>query len=391
MKSKRFCFRIFCGITLALAMQGSIWAHGDEDHSAPPAKKVQAAGMPASHDSAVVQRLSDGGLFVPKQAQRQLSIRTQVGELKDWPATIELNGKVLADPNAGGRVQASQAGRVEPGAQGLPALGQQVSKGQVMAYLRPVMSSLDKGNTQSLLADIESKLAIAERKAKRYEELGAALPRATIEAARDEYEGLKKRRVAVEASMLKSEALIAPVSGIISVANAVSGQVVDAKETLFEIIDPNRLMVEALAYEHIAAGAFSTATAVLGNSSIADSDDLQKSLSLKFIGGGQQMREQAIPLLFKVTSAHPVAAVGQALKVIAQTKRMVNGIQIPNAALVKGAAGQSMVWLHTEAERFEQRAVKVQSIDGSHLVVLSGLKEGERVVTSGASLLGQVR
>jgi multidrug efflux pump subunit AcrA (membrane-fusion protein) len=35
--------------------------------------------------------------------------------------------------------------------------------------------------------------------------------------------------------------------------------------------------------------------------------------------------------------------------------------------------------------------VKVQSIDGSHLVVLSGLKEGERVVTSGASLLGQVR
>lgn len=368
-------------------------AHGDEDHSKKPSKaaakpNASASVIPSFLDATAAQRLSDGSLFVPKIVQRQLALRTQLTEQAELPNTIELNGKIIADPNAGGRVQASQPGRLEAGPTGLPSLGQRVSKGQVLAYLRPVMSSLDRGNSQSILADIDSQLSIAERKVQRYEQLSEALPKATVEAARFDYEALKKRKAAVEASLSKSEALIAPVSGIISVANAVTGQVFDAKETLFEIIDPNRLMVEALAYDPILTTDIANATGAWHASA---ANDVAPSLALTFVGGGQQMREQAIPLLFRVSGKSTAVAVGQTIKVIIQTKRLTTGFAVPNSAVTKLTGGESAVWVHTEAERFVQRKVVAQSLDAQRVAIVSGLKEDERVVIAGASLLAQVK
>jgi hypothetical protein len=374
----------------------SVLAHGDDDHSKKPSAKATAKSNStlAMADASAAQRLADGSLFVPKIVQRQLVLRTLLSEVADLPQTIELNGKIIADPNAGGRVQASQSGRVEASATGLPNLGQKVSKGQVLAYLRPVMTSLDRGNSQATLADLDAQLDIAARKVQRYEQLADALPKATVEAVRFEYEGLKKRKASVEASLSKSEALIAPVSGIISIANAVAGQVVDAKETLFEIIDPSRLMVEALAYDPVLTNDIAKAYAKLGNA--------DQSVALSFIGGGQQMREQAIPLLFKVNQVRGkdiAAAVGQPVKVILQTKKQVAGVALPNAAVIKLPGGESVVWVHTEVERFVQRKVKTQALDAQRMLVLSdavagtttGIKADERVVISGASLLTQVR
>nr|WP_315484247.1 HlyD family efflux transporter periplasmic adaptor subunit [uncultured Undibacterium sp.] len=371
-------------------------AHGDEDHSKKPAKpatksSAAANAKPSILDATAAQRLSDGSLFVPKIVQRQLALRTLLTEQAELPNTIELNGKIMADSNAGGRVQASQAGRLEAGPSGLPSLGQRVTKGQVLAYLRPVMTSLDRGNSQSILADIDSQLSIAERKVHRFEQLSDALPKATVEAARFDYEALKKRKAAVEASLSKSEALIAPVSGIISVANAVTGQVFDAKESLFEIIDPNRLMVEALAYDPILTTDIANATATWNSSQASASNNVTPNLSLSFVGGGQQMREQAIPLLFRVAGKSTAVAVGQTIKVIIQTKRLTTGYAVPNSSVIKLTGGESVVWVHTEAERFVQRKVVAHSLDGERVSIVSGLKEDERVVTSGASLLAQVK
>ncbi|MFZ6799721.1 efflux RND transporter periplasmic adaptor subunit [Undibacterium sp. Di24W] len=372
-----------------------VLAHGDEDHSKKPSAKATAKSNSTLTltDASAAQRLADGSLFVPKIVQRQLVLRTMLSEVADLPQTIELNGKIIADPNAGGRVQASQSGRVEASSAGLPNLGQKVSKGQVLAYLRPVMTSLDRGNSQATLADLDAQLDIAARKVQRYEQLADALPKATVEAVRFEYEGLKKRKASVEASLSKSEALIAPVSGVISVANAVAGQVVDAKETLFEIIDPSRLMVEALAYDPVLTNDIAKASAKVGSA--------DQSLALNFIGGGQQMREQAIPLLFKVNQVKGkdiAAAVGQPVKVILQTKKQFAGVALPNAAVIKLQGGESVVWIHTDAERFVQRKVKTQALDAQRTLILSAaaggsseIKTDERVVISGASLLTQVR
>lgn len=353
-------------------------AHGDEDHSDKAAPTSSAMPTGISHKS---KRLADGGVSMPKAAQYQLGIRTIQVQQRDNPVTIELRGTVIADPAAGGRVQASQAGRIEAGPKGLPTLGQVVQKGQVLAYLQGASSSLDRGNQLATLADLDAQYAVAERKAQRYDKLEGAIPQKDIDSARLERDALKKRQAAIAASMNAPEALRAPVSGTIAATHVALGQVVDAKDVLFEIVDTQRLMIEALAYEPTQATGLKQASASLP----------QGDLTLQFVGGARQLRGQALPLLFRILPSKVALAVGQAITVTAQTEQTITGMVTPRSALQKQASGDTVVWVHDQAEHFAPRVVRHQALDASHVVITTGLRAGERVVTEGANLLAQVR
>lgn len=367
-----------------LVLTGHAGAHGDEDHSqsAPPAAiatVTTAAAMPGT--STAPQRLEDGSLFVPKAAQRQLGLRTRVAVVQELAVTVELAGTVVADARAGGLVQAGQAGRVEATGAGLPVLGQAVRKGELLAQLRPVLSSMERGSNLAQIAEIAAQLAIAERKVARYAQLEGAVPQATIDATRLERDALRQRRSALGSGLNQAEALRAPISGVVSAAHAVAGQVVDAKDVLFEVIDPARLSVEALAYDPLPAGGVTRASAAVPGG----------ALDLAYVGSGRQLREQAQVLLFRVQPGGPAVAVGQPLTVLATTAARVHGAAVPRSALVKTATGETAVWVHTAAERFVQRPVTAQALGALELAVTQGLAQGERVVTDGAALLAQVR
>lgn len=385
---RRHLAAALASVLLALAA-GQALGHGDEDHGdAGQGQEAKPATPPAAAPAAgpmgvatAAQRLPDGSLFVPKPVQHQWGLRTQVARVEDLAASVELNGKVIADPNAGGRVQSIQPGRIEPGPGGLPTLGQRVTKGQVLAYLQPASNSIDRGNQQAQLAEIEAQLAMAERNLRRLEQLADAVPKKDVEAARFELEALTKRRAAVGASLSAPEPLLAPVSGVIGAANVVAGQVVETKEVLFEVVDPEHLAVEALAYDAALVEGIASASAPVPGG----------ALELQFVGGGRHLREHAIPLLFRVASASAPVAVGQPLKVIAKTALTAKGAAVPQGALVRNGAGDWVAWVHTDAERFAPRPVRFAPLDAASALVTTGLAEGERVVTQGAGLLGQIR
>ena len=69
----------------------------------------------------------------------------------------------------------------------------------------------------------------------------------------------------------------------------------------------------------------------------------------------------------------------------------VEGFIVPTSAIVRGQTGLPIVWIKTEAERFEPQTVKVEPLDGNSVVVTGGLKEDLRIVTDGVTLLNQVR
>jgi hypothetical protein len=347
-----------------------------------PATPAATATAPAAP-----QRLAEGTLFVPKPAQRQLDLRTLVARQARLVASIELNGTVIADPGSGGRVQAPFAGSVRPGPQGMPAPGRRVARGELLAWLHPVASAIERGNQRAQLAELEAQLAIADGRVKRFEQLEGAVPRKEIDAAKIQRDALEKRRRFVAASIDSAEALRAPASGVLSATgHLVAGQIVDAREVLFEIVDPARLAVEALAYDP------GLATNIAGASALVEGN---VELELKFIGGGRQLREQALPLLFAIATRNAPVAVGQPVRVMARTAQGIEGIAVPRTALVKvgagGTAADTAVWVHTEAERFAVRAVRTRPLDAGRVAVTDGLHDGDRVVVAGASLLGQVR
>nr|HNI23998.1 hypothetical protein [Plasticicumulans sp.] len=67
------------------------------------------------------------------------------------------------------------------------------------------------------------------------------------------------------------------------------------------------------------------------------------------------------------------------------------GVPLPVAALVRGADGESRVWVQAGIERFVLRRVQVQPLDGERVLVTGGLADGERFLVIGASLLAQLR
>lgn len=376
----------FAATALTLAcVAGSVLAHGDEDHGqgagkAKPAMVAAPAAATTGDEGA--QRLADGSLFMPKVVQRQWMLRTQQARLAELAATVELNGQVIPDPQTSGRVQAPFAGSVMPGPKGMPTPGRVVRKGEALAYLRPAAGVIERGNQKAQLAELEAQWVIAEGRLKRYEQLEGAIAQKEVESARTEVAALHKRRTLVSASIDSMEPILAPVAGVISSPSRVlAGQFVDAREVLFEIVDPAKLAVEALAYDP-AIGA-----TLVSASALAE----QMPLDLKYVGGGRQLREQALPLLFRISSANPSVAVGQPVKVIVRTARGIKGAAMPRSAIVKTGSGETAVWIHAEAERFVARKVRIQSLDAAHVAIIDGLHEGDRVVVEGAGLLSQVR
>ncbi len=375
--------RVLLAVATAFA-SASVAAHGDEVHGQPPGAPgaVAPANTAAGADDTVAaRREADGSLFVPKAMQYQLGLRTRLARIEALAATAELAGQVVADPNASGRVQASQAGRIEPGPKGLPMLGQRVDKGQVLAHVQPTIDNVERGNQQAELASLDAQLSIAKSRLARYRQLEGAVPRKDIEAARVDVESLQARRAAIGTGLSAREALRAPVSGIVSATAAVPGQLVEPREVLFEIIDPSRLAIEALAYDATLASGVQQASAIVAGG----------SLELEFVGAGRHLRGQALPMLFRARTGGVALAIGQPLQVIAHTARRIQGVGVPREALVRNRAGEIIVWVHGAAERFTPRRIVSEALDGQNVAVTSGIASGERVVVSGASLLTQVR
>ncbi len=320
------------------------------------------------------KRQPDGSVFLPKSAQRQLQVRTTIVKAEELPKVVELTARVVADPNAGGKVQPTVSGRIEPGPKGLPSLGAKVAKGEVLAYVRAAESA-----TPELKVNLEQ----AKRKLARLEQLDGVVPQREIESVRIEVQSLTERLSSGGGSYVAREPLVAPVAGVIAAASVVAGQVVEPRELLFEIVDPARLQIEASGFDMALSANIESASA---------SGTPGQSIPLRFMGSGTVLRDGALPIVFRTEGNKPVElAVGQPLKVLAKTRTKLKGHAVPASAVLKNPSNQDIVWTHTSAERFEPRTIRWAALDGANVAVLDGLADGARVVVQGAALLNQVR
>lgn len=329
------------------------------------------------------RRQPDGRVFLPKLSQRQLAIRTQVTVLDTLPRAVALSGRVGYDPSAGGRVQASVTGRLAAGPSGLAALGQRVRKGQVLGIVRPVQNSLETVNQRAAAADARARLGVADARLKRLEQLDGVVSQREIEQARADVESLHAQVRALSGG-LEGEVLVSPVSGVVAAATGVVGEIVDARETLFEVVDPRRLRVEAVAYDPAIVADIAIAFASVKSG---------QSLPLKFVGAGRSLRDGALPVQFHIDAGpdNDALAVGQPIRVIAQSGQKFSAVRVPSTAVVKNASNLDIVWVHTQPEIFEPRVIRWQPLDGASVAVESGIQADERVVVQGAPLLNQVR
>lgn len=341
----------------------------------------EAAGKAKPGATDLAQRMPDGAVFIPKPSQRILGLANVKVSNDLHPLVTTLPGRIIPDPNASGVVQSSVAGRISAPPGGFRRLGARIKAGDLLAMVQPAISTADLVSQAQQIRELEQQIALVSRRLERYRQIAAGtVTRAQMEDAELELAGLQARRQAVERVQRAPEPLLAPVDGVLAATSVVAGQMADPNAILFQIVDPDRLWVEALSYSGVVAGD-------RGSAQLADG----RTLELAFQGAGLSDRNQAVPLHFSVPPGETGLRPGQLVSVDMVTRQSREGLAVPRASVIRAANGTMLVYEQSNPERFVPREVRVEPLDAGRLLVVSGLEPGKRIVTAGAELLHQVR
>lgn len=350
--------------------------------AAAESKQAALPSVPSTMATDQPQRMPDATLFIPKATQHLLSIRTQVVARSKAAKSIEMSGRVTVGPQNIGRVQSNRPGRYLAAGERVGFVGMRVEAGQILGQVETYIEESDRANIVSQIAETEARIAKNRTILSRYEKSPGAVPQVKVDEIRGELQALIKGREELLPSTSAREPLVAPISGVISAANVVVGQVVESRDVLFEIIDPTEFWVEAVSAHPEAADNMASAVAVVHDHHFLD---------LEYLGRGLVLRNHSAVLNFKVLNSGEDIAVGMTAKVVLQSNEETEGFVLPASAVVRGPTGLPIVWIKKQPERFEPQVVKVEPFDGDSVVITAGLKPDQRVVTDGVTLLNQVR
>lgn len=357
------------GVGVALAGPGH-----DHDHGGGPAAALGDAP----------RRLPSGELFLPKPTQRLLAIRTRVLATETARSSDRLIGRVVSDPNRSGLVQSTIGGRIRVTPAGLPRLGEHVKKGQVLAYVEPAFAPIDSSDVRQTAGDLAQRIAVLEARLARQKRLvGAGVANAaSLEDIEIERDGLEARRRQLAQSRSEPEALLAPVDGVIAETRVVAGQVVSSADTLFNILDPSSLWVEAISFDPRIDPALAKAQARTSDGEVFD---------LTFVGRSRALQQQATVLQFRVDAPGDTLNIGAPVKVLIEKGDPIEGLILPRSAIAQAPNGQVVAFKRLQPERYLPVAVRTINLDGDRVIVEAGLAPGDQIIVEGAPLVNQIR
>ncbi len=340
------------------------------------------------------QRNPDGSVFLPKQTQRFMRLRTVVSEYQVLPRSLVLYGRIVAGSNAGSKVQALQAGRLSIPNEFLPIVGNRVEKGQLLAKITLAQDAQENTLQEAEIADLREQLKLAQMEKERLAKLAGAVAQRKIDAATSKVSGLRARiRALGKGAKGKTDNVYAQTSGIVTGSYASNGQAVQAGDLLLELIDPAKLQVEAVTFDPSLPSNIDQAGFSIGTQRIA----------LRYQGRSPQLRQQALPLRFAIPlvadddesveeKAERLGLVaGLPVQITVQTREKIKGVAVPAKSLVRNSSNQTTVWVKLAPEHYESRVVRFQPLDAEHVSITDGLNDGERVVIHAANLLNQIR
>lgn len=242
-----------------------------------------------------------------------------------------------------------------------------------------------KSNYEQAKSNFERKEKLYESKSIAKSEYEEAL--LTYELAESEYNNLSANYSKGGKSISSST------SGYIKKLFKSEGEFAEVGEPLAVITQNKKLTIRAdvnqLDYSKLNAGMSAN---FIFNGQPYDLSDLGGKL-LSF-GKSVSDDNARIPVYFELINSGDLLP-GSYIEVWIKTQAKSSGLLIPTEALLE-EYGQYSVIVQTSGEGFEKRNIETGISDGKYIEVLSGLEEGERVVTKGvyqvkmASMSGQV-
>jgi cobalt-zinc-cadmium efflux system membrane fusion protein len=315
------------------------------------------------------------------------AIKTQPVARESLTITVGLPGEVSIDPDKNARVASPVAGRLS---QVRFKEGSVVKKGELLATVRiPDLTKLRAAH-----AATNSKARAAKTNASRLHELsqkGLASNQETLNA-QSEAAALEAEARALEDQLGtlgmaptgrgSDLALRAPIAGIVIARSAVVGQPVTTEETIANIADLSEVWFLGRVFEKDLDKVHAGAKAEV---------ELNAFPKRRFQGVVEYVARQIDPVARTLTARIRLANVDDVLRIglfgMAQvatgTEQSQPVLVVPRSAVTE-ISGKPVVFVRQPDGDFELHDVVLGQSNLGKVQVLSGLREGERVVTDGA-------
>jgi len=369
-----FIAAVTLGFTLALAAC---------DRPPHPAKNDAAQTTPAPKAKPGTAEGSKSAAKLSAEQKKFLTIIT-VGEAKD-DETLSLPGRVSFRPQAQSAIGAPVAGRV---------VAQLARAGEIVKAGTPllVIESADAASMRAAADQAAIRLTAAEQSFRRHTEMvakGVGLESELQEAdARLKDARAENNRARYALSMIGGGngarvTVNAPTAGVVLVIKAAVGAtVVPGGDPLLELGDPSQLQIIAQVTEsdlrRIAVGQQADieipALSTQGKA-IVD------SISPRVDAESRRAPVYLNPLK-RIDNMQP----GMLAQIVLHVRRE-SSVSVPAAAVLIRNGKERIVYVENFDGTFEARPVKTGTTSDGNVVILEGIRTGERIVTQGALLL----
>lgn len=337
-------------------------AHDDDDHD--------HAHDDHDHD--------EDTIALDKEQQWAVDFATNPVGPRDVANTVAASGEIVPEAGQMVRITAPMSGLIlgEPNLDA-PAPGTRVEAGDVLAVVSPT----DDGSYAEAKARVERLEREVERAERLYDE--DAIPEQRLIDRRHE---LEVATAALESMGGSADdegydhVIRSPIDGWVHERSLTPGVRVDAGDSLFTVVNTDRVWLRAMVPAAAAARVGDAGTAsftVEGSNERFTTDTMISS------GAVIDADTRTLPVHFEIENSDRQLKIGMLADARLEVEGHTSGLAIPNTA-IREEEGVPVAYVQTGGETFERRLLQTGPTDGTYTIVERGLDPGERVVTEGA-------
>lgn len=365
-----------------------------------------------------------GPVHLSSDLQRILGIRIARVERRSSVQTVTAMGKVVVPAQKVHKVHSPVLGKVRS-ASVIPAVGDMVRQGQIMAIVQQTFSASERLQLQGQILDLDARIRQArntlEQRGKerhRAEELYKikAISQRDLQLSELEYQNarVELQSLTDQRDLLKGVRngsargaldaptnfpVMAPISGVIVSSDIANGELIDPGKELFTIMDLSTMWVEALIYEKD-LGAVLNAHAREAAFVLDAFPGETYHAVLRTIGSTVDPQNRTIKAIFEARNPEMKLRDGMFAMVTIQTSASRRVVSVDPSALVD-ENGKKYIFKKTGEEEFTpvevqtggqsssaipsmiERATEQKDGAEGFVVIEKGIQEGDEAVTQG--------
>ncbi|HEV3217323.1 MAG TPA: efflux RND transporter periplasmic adaptor subunit [Vicinamibacterales bacterium] len=346
---------------------------------------------------------ADGTIHLSADQVRASGIRSAEVVERDVAPTIVALARVKARAGGMAEVFSPFPGRLVGGSP--PKIGDSVRQGQRIAEVEQQFAAGDQVQmsttaiqAHTMFEQAQQELAQKQAELNRAQQLydGGAIPQKQLQVAQFDVaqaetrlEGARRAMQQYDAAISTSNsstrrrAIVAPISGTVVASTGTLGQQIDPSKNLLTIADLRTVWVEAAVHEQDLSriGAARTAEIVIPGSTAATLTG-----TLITIGSLIDSQNRTAPVIFSVDNRASALRIDMFVEAHIPTGSSSKVLIVPaSAVLAEGTA--PAVYIETQPGVYVRKAVGLGDRSGDTVVVSSGLKKGDKIVTVGAGAL----